>query len=257
MVGDREHVVARALVVRGQRLGLELAVRSRRVSVERAAQPFALDREGIGAIGAIPVKTLQPPLIRRTRRRTLALHISIGEVSHGAAWEIDEILERALQEDDLDGMDSTIARLVAEERISRSAMLRRSFAAAAGLTILAPRPRSRGREQRRRRRAAPAPTTKRFSRRPRGGQLNTIALPPDWANSGEIMGTFKKRFGLKITNANPNGSSAEENTAVRTLKNDSRAPDVLDVGPAFAIAGARKVCTRPTATASGAASPTR
>ena len=56
----------------------------------------------------------------------------------GQHWEIDEILERALQEDDLDGMDSVIARLVAEEGMSRSAMLRRSFAAAAGLTILAP-----------------------------------------------------------------------------------------------------------------------
>ena len=61
----------------------------------------------------------------------------------GQHWEVDEILERALQEDDLDGMDSVIARLVAEEEMSRSAMLRRSFAAAAGLTILAhPRPRS-------------------------------------------------------------------------------------------------------------------
>ena len=50
VVGDRKHVVARALVVRGQRLGLELAVGARRVRVERAAQPLALDREGIGAI---------------------------------------------------------------------------------------------------------------------------------------------------------------------------------------------------------------
>ncbi len=159
----------------------------------------------------------------------------------GQHWEIDEILDRALQEDDLDGMDSVIARLVAEERISRSAMLRRSLAAAAGLTILAPATAFA-------RSGAAAPPTRGtvanyktiLAEAKREGRLNTIALPPDWANYGEIMSTFQKRFGLKITNSNPNGSSAEENTAVRTLKSDSRAPDVLDVGPAFAIAGAKE-----------------
>ena len=72
------------------------------------------------------------------------------------------------------------------------------------------------------------------------GQINTIALPPDWANYGEIMSTFKKRYGLKLTNDNPDGSSAQENQAVRSLKGDSRAPDVLDVSPSFAIAGANE-----------------
>ena len=71
-------------------------------------------------------------------------------------------------------------------------------------------------------------------------QINTIALPPDWANYGEIMSTFKKKFGLKLTNDNPDGSSAQENQAVRSLKGDSRAPDVLDVSPSFAIAGANE-----------------
>ena len=70
------------------------------------------------------------------------------------------------------------------------------------------------------------------------GHLNTIALPPDWANYGEMMSTFQKKYGIKITNANPDGSSAEENQAVTSLKGDSRAPDVVDDGPAFAIAGA-------------------
>ncbi len=68
--------------------------------------------------------------------------------------------------------------------------------------------------------------------------LNTIALPPDWANYGEIMDSFQKTYGLKITNASPNASSAEELQAVRSLKGQGRAPDVLDVGPAFAIQGA-------------------
>ena len=49
------------------------------------------------------------------------------------------------------------------------------------------------------------------------GTLNTIALPPDWANYGEIMDTFQKKYPVKITNDNPNGSSAEENQAVTSL----------------------------------------
>jgi putative spermidine/putrescine transport system substrate-binding protein len=69
------------------------------------------------------------------------------------------------------------------------------------------------------------------------GTLNTIALPPDWANYGEIMETFRKKYGIKVVNANPNASSAEENQAVVSLKGQKRAPDVLDVGPAFAIQG--------------------
>jgi putative spermidine/putrescine transport system substrate-binding protein len=69
------------------------------------------------------------------------------------------------------------------------------------------------------------------------GTLNTIALPPDWANYGEIMQTFTSKYGIKISNANPNGSSAEENQAVKSLKGQSRAPDVLDVSPTFAAEG--------------------
>jgi putative spermidine/putrescine transport system substrate-binding protein len=72
------------------------------------------------------------------------------------------------------------------------------------------------------------------------GKLNTIALPPTWANYGEIMATFQRKYGIKITNANPNGSSAEENQAVVSLKGQGRAPDVVDDGPAFAIQGAQQ-----------------
>jgi putative spermidine/putrescine transport system substrate-binding protein len=157
----------------------------------------------------------------------------------GKDWELDDILERALQEDEPERMDDVIARLVAEEKMSRGAMLRRSVAAAAGLTIL----------------GAPATAFARSSAPPlRGkgnfnvilreakkeGAINTIALPPDWANYGEIMSTFQKKYGLKLTNDNPDASSAQENQAVRSLKGDPRAPDVLDVGPSFAIAGANE-----------------
>jgi putative spermidine/putrescine transport system substrate-binding protein len=67
-----------------------------------------------------------------------------------------------------------------------------------------------------------------------------IALPHDWANYGEIISAFKKKYGLKMDEANPNGSSAQENQAVRSLKGDSRAPDVVDVSPSFAVDGAKE-----------------
>jgi putative spermidine/putrescine transport system substrate-binding protein len=72
------------------------------------------------------------------------------------------------------------------------------------------------------------------------GKLNTIALPHDWANYGEMLSTFKKKYGLSLDEQNPDGSSAQENQAVRSLKGDPRAPDVLDVSPSFAIAGANE-----------------
>ena len=69
------------------------------------------------------------------------------------------------------------------------------------------------------------------------GAINTIALPPDWANYGEIMQAFQSKYGLKLTNATPNAASSEELEAVKSLKGQDRAPDVLDVSPAFAAQG--------------------
>jgi putative spermidine/putrescine transport system substrate-binding protein len=70
------------------------------------------------------------------------------------------------------------------------------------------------------------------------GKLNTIALPPNWANYGKIISTFQSKYGITITNAAPNDTSAQENQAITTLKGQSRAPDVVDVGPSFAVQGA-------------------
>jgi putative spermidine/putrescine transport system substrate-binding protein len=84
------------------------------------------------------------------------------------------------------------------------------------------------------------PSAKLVAAAKKEGKLNTIALPPDWANYGEIMSTFQKKYGIHITNANPSGSSAEENQAIVSLKGQSRAPDVVDDGPAFAIQGTQQ-----------------
>src|ERR1700753_1636034 len=67
------------------------------------------------------------------------------------------------------------------------------------------------------------------------GTLNVIALPPDWANYGELISTFKSKYGIKVNSANPDGSSAQEIQALKQLGSSSRAPDVVDVGQAFAL----------------------
>jgi putative spermidine/putrescine transport system substrate-binding protein len=69
------------------------------------------------------------------------------------------------------------------------------------------------------------------------GQLNVITLPSNWANYGAIMADFTKEYGIHITDANPEGSSAQELQAVKQLKGQSTAPDVVDVGGSFAAQG--------------------
>jgi putative spermidine/putrescine transport system substrate-binding protein len=71
------------------------------------------------------------------------------------------------------------------------------------------------------------------------GQLNVITLPSNWANYGAIMSSFSAKYHIHITDANPEGSSGQEITAVEQLKGQSRAPDVVDVGPSFAVEGAK------------------
>jgi len=68
------------------------------------------------------------------------------------------------------------------------------------------------------------------------GTLNVIALPPDWANYGAIIKGFGDKYGIKITSANPNGSSQDEVNAIKQLAGTDRAPDVVDVGMAVALA---------------------
>ena len=72
------------------------------------------------------------------------------------------------------------------------------------------------------------------------GRINVITLPRDWANWGTTMDRFQALYGVTLEDANPDGSSAEELQAIRGLKSQERAPDVVDVGPSFAISGARE-----------------
>ena len=68
------------------------------------------------------------------------------------------------------------------------------------------------------------------------GQLNVIALPPDWANYGEIIKAFSAKYGIKINSASPDGSSQDEINAVKSLGSTTRAPDVMDMGGAVTVA---------------------
>jgi putative spermidine/putrescine transport system substrate-binding protein len=70
------------------------------------------------------------------------------------------------------------------------------------------------------------------------GQLNVITLPDKWANYGNIMKAFTAKYGIKVNSANPDGSSQDELNAVKQLKGQDRAPDVLDLGQSFAIGAA-------------------
>ena len=146
--------------------------------------------------------------------------------------------------EDWEAQEVEFWRKLDEEGISRSAMLRRSAAAAFGLTLLAGPASALAAGTRLG--ASPPLKGKGFNmselvaQAKKEGHLNTIALPPDWANYGEMMSTFQKKYGIKITNDNPNGSSAQENQAISSLKGDPRAPDVVDVSPSFAVDGTRQ-----------------
>ena len=77
------------------------------------------------------------------------------------------------------------------------------------------------------------------------GALNTIALPPDWANYGAIISAFEKKYGIPIHNAAPDDTSAEELQSIRSMRGQTRGPDVVDVGLSFALSGAKEGLFRP------------
>lgn len=67
------------------------------------------------------------------------------------------------------------------------------------------------------------------------GQLTTIALPHDWCNYGELLSTFKAKYGIQINELNPDAGSGDEIEAIKANKGNKgpQAPDVIDVGLSF------------------------
>jgi putative spermidine/putrescine transport system substrate-binding protein len=72
------------------------------------------------------------------------------------------------------------------------------------------------------------------------GALNVIALPPTWANYGEIIKAFGDKYGIKVNSAQPDGSSQDEINAADQLKGQDTAPDVFDLGGSVATANTAK-----------------
>ncbi len=68
------------------------------------------------------------------------------------------------------------------------------------------------------------------------GRLNVIALPPDWANYGEMISAFEAKYGIEVDSAQPDASSQDEINAAKQLKGGDRAPDVFDLGLTVALA---------------------
>jgi len=68
------------------------------------------------------------------------------------------------------------------------------------------------------------------------GTLNVIALPPTWANYGTIINTFEKQYGITVNSTLPDGTSQQEVNAVKSESGSPKAPDVLDIGMAVALA---------------------
>lgn len=65
------------------------------------------------------------------------------------------------------------------------------------------------------------------------GQLNVYALAPDWANYGEMIKTFEKKYGIEVNNEDPGGSSQSALNAAAKRKGQDRAVDALDLGTAY------------------------
>jgi putative spermidine/putrescine transport system substrate-binding protein len=67
------------------------------------------------------------------------------------------------------------------------------------------------------------------------GMLTTIALPHDWCNYGEVIQSFKDKYGIEVNELLPDGGSGDEIEAIKANKGNMgpQAPDVIDVGFAF------------------------
>ncbi|MCL4396040.1 MAG: ABC transporter substrate-binding protein [Chloroflexi bacterium] len=67
------------------------------------------------------------------------------------------------------------------------------------------------------------------------GELTVIALPDTWCDYGDMKAQFIAKYGIKINDLNPNGSSGQEIEAITANKDNKgpQAPDVIDVGLGF------------------------
>jgi putative spermidine/putrescine transport system substrate-binding protein len=71
------------------------------------------------------------------------------------------------------------------------------------------------------------------------GGLTTVALPRSWCNYGALLDGFTAKYGIPISNLNPDGSSQQELDAITANKANKgpAAPDVVDVGLSYGPKG--------------------
>jgi putative spermidine/putrescine transport system substrate-binding protein len=79
------------------------------------------------------------------------------------------------------------------------------------------------------------------------GTLTVIALPHDWCGYGDVIEGFKKKYGIAVTELNPDAGSGDEIEAIKANKGNMgpQAPDVIDVGLAFGPSAKKEGLTQP------------
>jgi len=79
------------------------------------------------------------------------------------------------------------------------------------------------------------------------GQLTVIALPRDWCGYGDVIDSFKQKYGLTVNELNPDAGSGDEVEAIKANKGNKgpQAPDVIDVGLSFGPAAKQQGLLQP------------
>jgi putative spermidine/putrescine transport system substrate-binding protein len=79
------------------------------------------------------------------------------------------------------------------------------------------------------------------------GMLTTIALPHDWCGYGELINSYKTKYGIRVNELNPDAGSGDEIEAIKANKGNKgpQAPDVIDVGLSFGPAAKKEGLTMP------------
>ena len=67
------------------------------------------------------------------------------------------------------------------------------------------------------------------------GKLNVVALPNNWANYGNILKGFSKKYGIKINSDEPRGFERRGDSGTQSDKGRASDPDVIDVGNSYAV----------------------
>jgi putative spermidine/putrescine transport system substrate-binding protein len=83
--------------------------------------------------------------------------------------------------------------------------------------------------------ATAAPSDELIAAAKKEGTLTTIALPHDWCGYGDVIASFKAKYGIEVNELNPDAGSGDEVEAIKANKGNTgpQAPDVIDVGLSF------------------------